>query len=582
MKLVMKFVKPYWKLCSLIAILLIFDIAGALYIPTLAAELLNLGIAGRSTQELVQKGILMGIVSIISSAAALLSAFACAKLSANVGKDMRDAIYKKSLTLSMQDFNEFGTASMTTRTIADVNNVQLALVSFIQMVLPVPVVAVIAMTLAFRLDKQAAVLLLIVVGLVLIVAGFIMKKASPLSRALQKKLDKMSAVFLENITGVRVIRAFNREKSEESRLNHCFFSYATTAVKTNKMFANLDGLSFFAINLFVIIIYWVSGFQIKLGLFQIGDITAMIEYALLILFYLMMAQMVIMTLPRALECANRISQVLSYEIEIKDTVQNNPIDQIEKKVDGEDVLTFRDVAFKFADASESTLTDLTFTFKRGQTTAIIGGTGSGKSTLASLVLRFHDITAGTIYLEGRNITNFTQKELRDKIAYVQQKAWLFSGTILENLRFGNPDLSIYEANHALQIAQASEFVNTLPEKINSTVAQGGGNFSGGQKQRLSIARGLAKKAPLYIFDDSFSALDFKTDAKLREALTEEMTDAALLIIAQRISSIKNADQIIVIDEGQIVGIGRHEELLSTCDVYRQIYASQTKEGDQIE
>lgn len=578
MKLIIRFAKPYWKLCLLILMLLVFDVAGALYIPTLAAELLNQGIAGSTPHDLIRTGIMMAAVSIISSGAALLSAYACAKFSAKIGKDMRDAIYQKSLTLSMQDFNAFGTASMTTRTIADVTNIQLALVSFIQMVLPVPIIAVIALTLAFRLDQQAAWLLLAVVGFVLIVAGIIMKFAAPLSRALQKKLDKMSAVFLENITGVRVIRAFNREKSEESRLNGRFSSYAGTAIKTNKMFANLDGLSFFAVNIFIIIVYWTSGFRIELGHFQIGDITAIIEYALLILFFLMMAQMVILTLPRALQCCHRISEILDYQVEIKD---NPPKNFDSEPTATKEVLRFDHVTFQYSDAEASTLNDLTFTCKRGETTAIIGGTGSGKSTLASLILRFHDVTRGAIYLEGQPITEFSQAQLRDHIGYIQQKAWLFSGTILENLRLGNAELSEQDAEHALTIAQAGSFVNSLPDKMNARVAQGGGNFSGGQKQRLSIARGLAKKAPLYIFDDSFSALDFKTDAQLRQALAAEMSESALLIIAQRISSIKNAEQIIVIDEGKIVGIGRHEQLLKTCRIYQEINASQTKEGEQV-
>lgn len=579
MRLILRFMKPYWKLCIFNVFLLILDVAGALYIPTLAADMLNAGANGSTSTILLSTGIKMTIASVISSLGALLSGYTCSVLSSRIGKDMRDELYKKSLQLSVHDFQHFGTASLTTRTIADITNIQLAIASFMQMVLPVPIIFVIALTLSFLLDVETGFILLFVVVVVMILAGFIMKKASPLSRLLQKKLDRMSSIFLENITGVRVIRAFNKEKSEGNRLNTAFSDYADTAIKTNKLFASLDGLSFFSLNMFMVLIYWISGSRISLGHYQIGDITAIIEYALFILFYLMMAQMIILTMPRALECCQRIQTVLDHRPEITDTDSEDTPTSFKKN---NEVLCFKDVSFRFIDAEEDTLSHLNFTCRRGETTAIIGGTGSGKSTIASLILRFHDVSSGSITINGKDIRKSAQHHVRSQIAYVQQKAWLFSGTIAENLRYGKKNATDLELNHALAIAQAKEFVDSLPDGIHSFVAQGGTNFSGGQKQRLSIARALVKKPELYIFDDSFSALDFKTDAALRRALSVETKNAAVLIIAQRISSIQHANQIIVLDEGKIAGIGTHEQLLKTCNVYQEIYNSQTKEGEENE
>ncbi len=574
MKLILKFLKPHWKLCVATVLLLVIDVAGALYIPTLAAEILNEGTSGSDFSILLGTGIQMGIASLISGVCAITGGYTCAVLSARLGRDMREAVYKKSLKLSIYDFRQFGTASITTRTVSDVTTIQFAVTSCIQMILPVPVIFVLALALAFRLDVEMGFLLLGVVLVVLLLAFGIMKSAAPLFRKLQKLLDRMSTVLLENITGVRVVRAFNNEKREEARMAEAYSDYADTSIRANRRFANLDGLSFFCINFFVVVVYWLSGGRISAGHLQIGDITAVIEYAMMVLFFLMMAQMVILTLPRALECCERIREVLDCQPEIRDLVSEDP----KEDPDNKEVLSFRDVSFRFADAEENTLHRLNFTCRRGETTAIIGGTGSGKSTIALLMLRFHDVTAGKICLNGTDICRMTQKNLRDHIGYVQQKAWLFSGTIADNLRYSRPDATDEELMHAADVAQAGDFIRSLPDGLNSYVAQGGTNFSGGQKQRLSIARALVKKPELYIFDDSFSALDFKTDAALRKALASETEDAAVVIIAQRVSSIRHADQIIVIHEGEMAGIGTHDELMENCPVYREISDSQTKEA----
>ena len=476
---------------------------------------------------------------------------------------MREAIYAKSLKLSVYDFRQFGTASITTRTISDITTIQFALTSTLQMVIPVPIICVLSLALTFGLDAQMGLILLAVVAVVLLLAWRIMRSASPLFRRLQKLLDRLSTVLLENITGVRVVRAFNNEAREVGRMTGSFADYAATSIKANRLFANLDGLSFFCINFFVVVVYWLSGGHISSGNLQIGDITAVIEYAMMVLFFLMMAQMVILTLPRALECCERVRLVLDHTPEIVDLMEDDPKGDLSNP----EVLAFRDVSFRFKDAEEDTLGHLNFVCRRGETTAIIGGTGSGKSTVASLILRFHDVTGGAVELNGTDIRNMPQKFLRDHLAYVQQKAWLFSGTIAGNLRYSRPDATEEELMHAADVAQAGDFIRSLPDGLQSHVAQGGTNFSGGQKQRLSIARALVKRPELYIFDDSFSALDFKTDAALRKALAAETKDAAVLIIAQRVSSIRHADQIVVLHEG-------HRTLLEKKGAYAALYDCQ--------
>lgn len=573
MKLILQFIKPHWKLLAITLLLLIIDIACALLIPTFAGDMLNQGAAGNTFQTLMNTGVKMLVFSLLAGIAAILGGYTCSILTAKVARDIRNEFYKKTLDLSISDFRTFGTASITTRTVSDVTNIQTALLSTIQMVLPVPFIFILSLVLAFRRDTMMGCILLAVLAVIFIIALVIMKSASPLFKKLQKLLDKMSTVLLENITGVRVVRAFNKEEKEEQRMDCAFSDYAMVSIKTNRMFACLDGISMFAINIFIIIVYYLSGWRITAGHFNIGHITSIIEYAMLALFYLMMAQMIILTLPRAMECSNRIKEILDFSPEIKDivTIDNNDL------IHGKEILKFENVSFKFIHAEEYTLKNLNFVCNRGETTAIIGGTGSGKSAIASLMLRFNEVSDGTVYFDGVDLRQMPQRQLRESISYVQQKAWLFAGTIADNLRFGNEAATDEELWHALEVAQAAEFVKSLPDGLQSFVAQGGTNFSGGQKQRLSIARALVKKTELYIFDDSFSALDFKTDAALRKALADETKDAAVIIIAQRVSSIRHANQIIVLHEGEPVGIGTHEWLINNCSVYREIYDSQTKE-----
>ena len=575
MNLILRFLKPHWKLCVVTILLLIVDVAGALFIPTLVAEMLNDGTSGAAFSDIWHTGLQMAVVSVLAGTCAILGGYACAALSARVGKDLREAVYAKSLKLSVYDFRQFGTASITTRTISDITTIQFALTSTIQMIIPVPLVCILSLVLTFFLDVRLGGILLAVALVVLALAWVIMRSAAPLFRRLQKLLDRMSTVLLENLTGVRVVRAFNNEGRETSRMVGAFSDYAATSIKANRLFANLDGLSFFCINFFVVVVYWLSGARISAGVFRIGDITAVIEYAMMLLFFLMMAQMVILTLPRALECCERVREVLDHSPEIVDLVEQDP----ETDSSSSEVLAFRDVTFRFKDAEEDTLGHLNFVCRRGETTAIIGGTGSGKSTVASLILRFHDVTGGAIELNGVDIRQMTQAYLRDHLAYVQQKAWLFSGTIADNLRYSRAKASVEELMHAADVAQAGDFIRSLPDGLSAFVAQGGTNFSGGQKQRLSIARALARRPEILVFDDSFSALDYRTDTRLRAGLDRELKDTTRLIVAQRIGTIRNADKIIVLDEGRMVGMGTHEELMQTCPIYQEIARSQLSQEE---
>ena len=595
MKLLLKYMKPYRGLAIITVLVLMVDIAGTLLVPTLLANMVNIGVATKNFNYILQNGLAMLGATALASGGALLGSYLSAKLAANVGRDIRNAVYDSSLAFSGSDFERFGTGSMITRTLNDINAIQQSIIMTIQMVLPVPIMCVMGIALATSIDYQMGILLAIVVAVVLVIAAITVANAAPIFMRLQRFIDRMNVVLRENITGVRVIRAFNKEEHENERLDDVFSRYAKAAIKVNWLFAGLDCSAFFLMNIAEVAVLWFGGNRVGAHAMEIGSISAVLEYAMLILFFIMMAQIVALTLPRAKACLDRADEVINLVPEIRDCVRpaHDPLDAkgepaaldaavtadaAEPDDDADVVAAFRHVTFRFSDADEDTLHNLNFRCRRGQTTAIIGSTGSGKSTVAKLLLRFHDVTGGAIQFNGVDVRGMTQESLRDAIAYVPQKAWLFSGTIADNLRFGNEAATEEQMRHALDVAQ-SQFVYDLPDGLDSRVAQGGTNFSGGQRQRLSIARALMKRADLYIFDDSFSALDFKTDAALRCALVPETRDAATLIIAQRISTILHADQIIVLKDGEMAGIGTHEELMETCEVYRAIAESQMKGGD---
>lgn len=593
MKLLLKYMKPYRGLAIITVLVLMVDIAGTILVPTLLANMVNIGVATKNFNYILQNGLAMLGATALASGGALLGSYLSAKLAANVGRDIRNAVYDSSLAFSGSDFERFGTGSMITRTLNDINVIQQSIIMTIQMVLPVPIMCVMGIALATSIDYQMGILLAIVVAVVLVIAAITVANAAPIFTRLQRFIDRMNVVLRENITGVRVIRAFNKEEHENERLDDVFSRYAKAAIKVNWLFAGLDCSAFFLMNIAEVAVLWFGGNRVGAHAMEIGSISAVLEYAMLILFFIMMAQIVALTLPRAKACLDRADEVINLVPEIRDCVRpaHDPLDakgnlaldaavvaDAAVTADAAVVAAFRHVTFRFSDADEDTLHNLNFRCRRGQTTAIIGSTGSGKSTVAKLLLRFHDVTGGAIQFNGADVRGMTQESLRDAIAYVPQKAWLFSGTIADNLRFGNEAATEEQMRHALDVAQ-SQFVYDLPDGLDSRVAQGGTNFSGGQRQRLSIARALMKRADLYIFDDSFSALDFKTDAALRRALVPETRDAATLIIAQRISTILHADQIIVLKDGEMAGIGTHEELMETCEVYRAIAESQMKGGD---
>lgn len=581
MRLILRFMKPYRALFAITVVLLFMDVLGALFVPTFVSELLDEGTSGVSLSGMIPTALLMVGTALVAGICAVIGAYCCARLASSIARDIRDAIYAKSLDLSVFDFRQFGTASMVTRTMNDVMNIQFALTNIIMLMLPVPFIFVVALVFAFRMNVTLAWWLVGALVCVSLIALVILRSAAPLFRRLQKLLDRIGAVLLENLTGVRVVRAFNKEEFERKRMNHTFKEYAATSIKANRLFANLDALSFLFINLFFVVVYVLSGAQIAIGAFRIGDIVAIIEYAILALFYLMAAQMVIVMLPRALECCRRVNAVLNYEPQIQDPPPGKAVTMSGRGplTDGE-VLRFEDVTFRFADAQEDALHNVDFTVRTGETVAIIGGTGSGKSTVAQLAMRFQDASWGRVLIDGVDVRDMTQHDVRERIAYVQQRAWLFSGTIEQNLRYRDDAADDGDLLVALDVAQGG-FVHDLDGDLQAPVSQGGTNFSGGQRQRLSIARALVGDAQLVIFDDSFSALDFATDAALRHALQEHMTDRAVLIIAQRVSTIAHADRIIVLADGEVAGTGTHESLLASCEVYREIVRSQTKSSDDM-
>ena len=576
MRLLMRFMRPYRGLIAVTLFAVLIDNVGTLLVPTMLANMVNTGITTGDVDYILRNGLYMLIATGMASGGTVLGCYLSARLAANVACDIRNAVYDKSLELSASDFERFGTGSMITRSLNDINVIQQAVLQTIQLVLPVPFLAVAGIIFAWFIDPAMGTLLGVVVAIVLVAAVFTVANAAPIFMRLQSFIDRMNVVLRENIVGVRVIRAFNKERHEEQRLDEVFSDYAANAIKVNHLFVGLDSSSFFLMNIAEVAVLWVGGDRVGVHAMQIGSISAVLEYA--ILFFVMTAQMVILTLPRAAACLNRAQQVLEIEPSIVDGKRTLDTCAAES-VDGADaVAVFDHMSFRFDDADEDTLCDLSFACRRGQTTAIVGSTGSGKSTVAKLLLRFHDATKGTIRLDGVDLRELSQDEIRGHIAYVPQKAWLFSGTVASNLRFGNEDATETDMLHALEVAQ-STFVLDQPQGLDTPVAQGGTNFSGGQRQRLAIARALMKHADLYIFDDSFSALDFKTDAALRHALQDETRDAAVLIIAQRISTILHADQIVVLKDGEVVGLGTHGELMETCEVYRAIAESQMKGGE---
>lgn len=555
---------------------MLLQVLGTLYIPTLTADIVNNGIVKGDLDYVFRTGVLMLAVAVLIALVSISESYFSTSIFAWMGRDIRNALFRKSQALTVDEINRFGAASMITRCTNDITQIQQACMAATEMLLPAPVMTIAGLILASSKSPALAFSIIIAMVLVCIFTLLLGKKAMPLFSRLQVLLDKMNRVMRENLTGIRVIRAFNRTEFEKERVGKTFDRYAETAISVNRIFAVMLPVIMMIMNLCTIFIVGVGGQRVAHRQMQIRDIMALVEHAMLILMYLIMGMMIFMISPKAQTCANRINKVLAVQ---KQSEEENSEKRHFSKQETPAKLEFRNVTFQYQGAEEPVLNNISFCVEKGETMAIIGGTGSGKSTVASLIPRFYDIQSGSIRIDGVNIIHLSRKDLQEKIGFAPRKAFLFSGTIMDNFRHGRKDASMEEIRHAAGIAQIDDFIMGLEHGYDSSVSQGGSNFSGGQKQRLSIARALVKKPEVYIFDDSLSALDFKTESKLRAALKEEVKDAAVLLVAQRISTIMDADRIVVLDEGRVAGIGTHKELMASCVVYQQIARSQLGEEE---
>lgn len=570
-----------WKNKKIVGMTFLFvclQIMGTLGVPKLVATLIDEGIVTGQNSKIYTIGLQMVFVALLGTFSAIASSYFSALVSAKFGYQTRETYFDKFQQLSMKDADEFGSASLLTRMTNDVDNIQQMIVLFCQMILPAPIIAVFTIVMMLQYSMTLTLITLISVFIYAVVIYILMKKGTPLSLSIQPKMDRITVTLREFFTGVNMIRAFNNQDYEEKRTNQTFEKYATQMIRVNRVFAWVTPIAFLLMGIVYSAILWFGGSLVSEGTLQIGTVTAIVEYSMLTLAYLMTAAMVLVVVPKSMSSLRRIEEVLNQPIEIIDP--ENP-STASLNMDDEHVLSFEHVSFSYTKDSEPVLEDIHFKVPKGKTTAIVGGTGSGKSTIAKLLLRLNDVTSGQITLGGKPLQQLTQEMIRSKISYVPQKAFLFSGTILSNLQMGNEHATEEELTSAIRISQLEEVLDKLPKKLASFVAQGGDNYSGGQKQRMCIARALIKPADIYVFDDSFSALDYKTDAKLRTALHEEMADKTLIIVAQRLSTIMNTDHIIVLDNGRIVGQGTHETLLATCLSYQEFAKSQgiLKEGN---
>ncbi len=536
--------------------------------------------AGVDTDKLQNDYILMsGLqmlgVALVSMVSAVSIMFLSSRVAAKLGKTLRDKVFKKVLTFSNAELTEFSTASLITRSTNDIQQIQQLITLLFRVVVYAPIIGIGGFVKVLTsTDNSMAWIIGIAILAILFIVGTLFAIAMPRFKKLQDLIDKLNEVSREILTGIPVIRAFHKEKKEEGRFDSANKDLMKTNVFVNRAMSMMMPLLMFVMNSIMVLIVWVGGHNVDQGTMQVGDMMAFIQYTMQIVMAFLMISMISIMLPRAAVSARRINEVIDKEPSIKDKKELKKFDPNKKGL-----VEFKDVSFRYPDADTEILEDISFTAKPGETTAIIGSTGSGKSTVVNLIPRFYDVTGGELCIDGVNVKDVSQKDLRDIIGFVPQKGVLFSGTIESNIKYSDDNMSDEQMKKAAEIAQATEFIETKEKKYQDPIAQGGGNVSGGQKQRLSIARAIAKDPEIFVFDDSFSALDFKTDSELREALAEKTENKTVIIVAQRISTILNADQIIVLDEGKMVGIGTHEELMKNNETYRQIALSQLSEEE---
>ncbi|MBD7915258.1 ABC transporter ATP-binding protein [Clostridium sp. Sa3CUN1] len=572
MKLLLNYIKRY-KLLLVLNIISVFGFALVeLGIPTIMAKVIDHGIVYQDISYIKRMGVVIGIISIIGVIGTITLGYCSSKISSNITRDIRNDIFKKSQEFSHTEYDKFGVSSMITRTGNDAFVLLQFTNTLLKMALLTPVMFIISLIMILKTNLSLSLVLAITVPFIIAGVIVIAKISEPLSETQQKRLDKLNRISRENLTGIRVIRAFGNDKHESERFDETNELYAQVAKKLNKLMSISQPTFFFLLNLAIIAIFIVSSNMINSGTLQVGQLVAFIEYLFHAMFSIMLFSMVFVMYPKAQVSANRIREILEEEPIIK-----SPVNGV-KETDIKGEIEFNNVSFKYPDSDEYVLKNVSFKAKKGETIAFIGSTGSGKSTLINLIPRFYDVTEGYINVDGINVKDYDLKALRKKIGFIPQKSLLFTGSIANNIRFGKKNASTGEVEYSTKVAQAYDFISKKQKKFDEVISEGGANLSGGQKQRLSIARAIVRRPEIYIFDDSFSALDFKTDATLRKRLKSETKDSVVLIVAQRVGSIMDADKIIVLNEGEVVGIGTHKELLKNCDIYYEIAESQlTKE-----
>lgn len=569
---IMRYTFTYkWSVVLLFLFILIQSLT-QLLLPTFMGKIVDEGVVVGNVQYIWQIGLIMLAVAALGVIMSVAVSYYASKIAMSVGKDIREDVFRKVTYFSVHDIDSVGTASLITRTTNDITQIQRALVMFLRMFLTAPFMLIGGIMMAFTKDIKLSLVILFAMPFIVITVFVLMKKGYPLFQAVQDRLDRLNNVLRENLTGVHVIRSFTKQAEERKRLKEANRNLTNVSITVNRLMAFTMPFMMLLMNVTIILIIWFGGIRIEQGMMQIGDLMAFIQYVMLILMALMMASMMFVIIPRASVSANRIKEVLELTSEQRETGE-------ETFADRRLSVTFRNVDFAYPKAERLALKNVNFTAKPGETTAIIGGTGSGKTTLIQLLPRFYEPTKGQIFINDTPLEKYDENALREVIGYVPQQVLLFSGSVWENLRYGNKFATEEKMRQAAKVAQADDFVLKMPEGYDTYIEQGGANLSGGQRQRLSIARAIVRKPSIYIFDDSFSALDYETDRKLRDALDEVTEDVAVIIVAQRINSVKQADQIIVLDQGEMVGKGTHEQLIKTCEVYREIVASQSGEGE---